>query len=236
MTLSPARATALRVFRYAMFFDGVDDLVEVPHSSSISLTQAATVIAWVWRQSMYEDLLVVKGSIGRRSYRLFLYARNIGYPRFEIFTTDNIAYYATWFVPLPIGMWHFLAGTFDGRYVKIYVNAELKDIIDIGNEVLMRENTEPLFIGRANGVSFYGYISEVLIYSRALAESEILWNYKYPWNPVRNGLVLMLYTHPDYVKDIDGDGVQEWIDLSGYNNHGKIYGATLVEVAKTPTR
>ena len=38
------------------------------------------------------------------------------------------------------------------------------------------------------------------------------------------------------MKDIDGDGVLEWLDLSGFNNHGKIYGAQLVQLIKTPAR
>jgi len=76
----------------------------------------------------------------------------------------------------------------------------------------------------------------ILIYSRALSDSEIRWNYLYSDNPVRNGLVLWLQADPQYVKDIDGDNILEWIDLSGYNNHGKIYGAQLVQLIKTSVR
>jgi len=47
---------------------------------------------------------------------------------------------------------------------------------------------------------------------------------------------LWLKADPQYVKDIDGDGILEWIDLSGYGNHGKIYGAQLVQLIKTPVR
>ena len=49
-------------------------------------------------------------------------------------------------------------------------------------------------------------------------------------------MVLWLQAHPDYIRDIDGDGVLEWVDLSGYNNHGKIYGAQLVELVKARSR
>jgi len=73
-------------------------------------------------------------------------------------------------------------------------------------------------------------------YSRALSDSEIRQNYSCPENPVRDGLVLWLHAGPAYVKDIDNDGVLEWIDLSGYNNHGKIYGATLVQLIKSASR
>jgi hypothetical protein len=77
---------------------------------------------------------------------------------------------------------------------------------------------------------------QLLIYSRALSDSEIAWNCNNPFNPVRDGLRVCLIADPQYIKDIDNDGILEWIDLSGYNNHGKIYGATLVDLYKSPVR
>jgi hypothetical protein len=79
----------------------------------------------------------------------------------------------------------------------------------------------------------YGYLR---VYSKALTDDKILWNFLYPWNPVRSGLALWLMAHPEYIKDVDGDGVLEWVDLSGNNNHGKIYNAQLVELIRTPVR
>jgi hypothetical protein len=77
---------------------------------------------------------------------------------------------------------------------------------------------------------------QLLVYTRALSDSEVQWNYLYPENPVRDGLVLWLSADPNNVKDLDNDGVLEWIDLSGYGNHGKIYGASLVQLVKPATR
>jgi len=74
------------------------------------------------------------------------------------------------------------------------------------------------------------------VYSRAIEDWEIEHNFRYPYSPVRDGLELYLLAHPDYIRDIDGDGVLEWIDLSGKNRHAKIYGATLVELIKPPAR
>jgi hypothetical protein len=77
---------------------------------------------------------------------------------------------------------------------------------------------------------------QLLIYTRDLSDSDIAWNYNYPDNPIRNGLVLWLQAHPAYIKDIDNDGRLEWIDLSGYGNHGKIYGATLQQIVLNQKR
>jgi hypothetical protein len=124
----------------------------------------------------------------------------------------------------------------NGSWLGGYLNGMLKAY---RNDVpLSQSNTVDLLIG----MSIYwehctkGYIAQVLIYSRALSDSEIQWNYQNPDKPIRNGLVLWLQADPAYVKDIDGDGIPEWIDLSGYNNHGKIYGAQLVQLIKTPAR
>jgi hypothetical protein len=74
------------------------------------------------------------------------------------------------------------------------------------------------------------------IYSRALEDWEIEHNFRYPYNPVRDGLELYLLAHPDCIADVDGDGVLEWIDLSGKNRHAKIYNAQLVELVRQPVR
>jgi hypothetical protein len=79
----------------------------------------------------------------------------------------------------------------------------------------------------------YAYLR---IYSRALEQWEIEHNYLYPYDPVKKGLEVYLLAHPNYIADIDGDGVLEWIDLSGKGRHAKLYGATLVELIKPPAR
>jgi hypothetical protein len=77
---------------------------------------------------------------------------------------------------------------------------------------------------------------QLLIYTRDLSDSDIAWNVNYPENPVRNGLYVWLQADPQYVKDIDNDGVLEWLDLSGFGNHGKIYGAQLVQLVRPAQR
>jgi hypothetical protein len=48
--------------------------------------------------------------------------------------------------------------------------------------------------------------------------------------------MLWLQADPAHIRDIDGDGVPEWLDLSGFGNHGKVYGARLVELVRAPRR
>jgi len=60
------------------------------------------------------------------------------------------------------------------------------------------------------------------VYSRALSASEIAaWR---PEAPVGGSLVMYYYAHPQFVRDVDNDGVLEWLDLSGNNRHAKLRG------------
>ena len=144
-----------------------------------------------------------------------------------------------------LAVWYQVVATYDGVTRRHYVNAS-PDGSWTENAPLELYNSMRIVIGaNANDTdtSFASpsgfvmcYIPIVRIYSRALSAEEVSQNYVNSLSPVRNGLVLWLQAHPDNVKDVDGDGVLEWVDLSGYGNHGKIYGATLVEVVKSPAR
>jgi len=60
------------------------------------------------------------------------------------------------------------------------------------------------------------------VYNRSLSASEIAaWR---PEAPVGDNLVMYYYAHPQFVRDVDNDGVLEWLDLSGNNRHAKLRG------------
>jgi len=168
---------------YALGFDGVDDYVEVPDSAVLNPAKEITVAAWVQRQPQVEEGIVLKNPIATRNYRLFLYAGGYGYPTFEIIDTTGKAHRAEYFTVFPLDEWHCLAGTFDGRYVKIYLDGELKSTRDIGFTVSIRQNPGDLWIGRVDGERFYGVIGVVRIYDRALSSEEVFALYSYLVSP-----------------------------------------------------
>jgi len=75
-----------------------------------------------------------------------------------------------------------------------------------------------------------GYIYNVLIYNFALSQSQIQYNMANPDNPIRDGLLLWLQADPAYISG------NTWYDLSGNNNNGTIYGATLVQLTPNHAR
>jgi len=234
MPLSAKRV--LRQFRYAMYFDGVDDYVSIPRSPSLNVGNSITIMMWVYPRAWPPQGCI----LDRNNY----YA--IGFYNGYMWSWLNLPNCERASPTLrALNRWYHIAVTYDGVTRRHYVNEE-PDGFWAENASLQFYNSMRVIIG-ANAYDtdyaekspsdfFNGLIASVNVYSRALSDSEIQWNYQYPDNPVKNGLVLWLQAHPDYIKDIDGDGRLEWIDLSGYNNHGKIYGAQLVQLVKTPAR
>jgi hypothetical protein len=234
MPLSPARV--LRTFRYAMYFDGVDDYVSVSRSPSLNVS-SISIFMWVYQLRYYPSL---GAYLDRNDYYALGLINGRVYSWLRLPTRSRFG--AT---VLPLYQWIFIGVTYDGVTRKHYANGRL-DAQWVENAPLELYNSLRLIIG-ANGNDtdtsvlapsgfIQTYIAQTLIYSRALSDSEIQFNYSNPDNPIRNGLVLWLQADPQYIKDIDGDGVLEWLDLSGNGNHGKIYGARLVELIRAPMR
>ena len=76
---------------------------------------------------------------------------------------------------LNLNKWYHLAGTYDGKYIRIYVNGEKKGEKYVGKIKL--GNTSPLYFGfmDVSGRSYYldGVMDEVRIWSYARSEADI---------------------------------------------------------------
>jgi hypothetical protein len=234
MPLSASRV--LRTFRYALFFDGVDDYVSLfttnyPSFTIVVWARLATP-AWPspgWRAIVSKGWHTRAGGVGG------IYATSVtGYGGLLRDSAGNTYDVAISLLPSLLESFRCVVLTSEAR---LYVDGVLRKVVTIPNPI--NTNTHPWNIGRdpiETTRVFPGYISQVLFYSRVLDASEIMWNYQYLENPVRSGLVLWLQADPQYIRDIDGDGILEWLDLSGYGNHGKVYGATLQQIVLSPVR
>ena len=234
MPLPPRRV--LRTFKYAMYFNGVDDYVSrsMSWSGDVSVILYFRTVLSGWSVSFY-DL-----GWSSRLFSLDYDIWRLGGIRWEQAPYIRGVVWGFWDINrngyrvrmgIPLDTWIMVAGTNQRGVLKLYLNDSLITQADY-SAYTMNSGTGTLYIGRESNV----FIACALVYSRALSDSEVQWNYQYPDNPIRNGLVLWLHADPQYVKDIDNDGVLEWVDLSGYNNHGKIYGAQLVELVKAAKR
>lgn len=170
------------IFGWAFSFDGIDDYVEIPDSSSLDVTTQFTLAAWVYPKGYkggYPDMgVITKHAEGAGSYNGYLIglhrngenwqvlcqfnAQGESWPTNEIFggvVTDNT--------------WHHIACTYDNSELRVYVNGSLAGSVSVGPKNVANSSS-PVRIGNDLGLSpFNGYIDEAAIFNRALTPQEI---------------------------------------------------------------
>jgi len=157
----------------ALDFDGSTDSVEVPHSPSLSITDAITIAAWTYMSAgaSGEMAIVSKGGWAANDLPYEL-TEDAGGVIFWQFYDDEGRDTCSPDSP-PADEWHHIVGTYDGTIFKCYIDGELAE--EWGYVGKMPENDASVTIGRRSrgGTFFNGLIDEVMIFNHALAEDEI---------------------------------------------------------------
>ena len=163
-TLVNGASFAPGVVGQAFSLDGVDDVVRVPNSESLSFgpTSPMSVVVWVYRTGNGGIMHIVskRSSCSDFNYQM---AFDPG---------GGLGFGAISGVDLPLNQWTHLAGTFDGSVFNLYINGQLRAT---GSGTLGPVNSDDLQIGGAGacGFTFGGLIDEVKLFNRALTPSEI---------------------------------------------------------------
>ncbi|HEY3160579.1 MAG TPA: LamG-like jellyroll fold domain-containing protein [Vicinamibacterales bacterium] len=153
----------------ALVFNGSDALVTVPSTTSLRLTTAMTLEAWV-KPSTVSDVwrdVIYKGS---DDYYLEATSTSSSRPAAGgTFAPDNV-YGAS---ALGVNGWTHLAATYDGATLRIYVNGTLAS--SLPRTAPIATSTGALQIGGDSGAGqfFAGTIDEVRIYNTALTAAQI---------------------------------------------------------------
>jgi hypothetical protein len=155
----------------ALVFNGTSALVTVSNSTTLQLNAAMTLEAWVnpaAGTNAFRDVIYK----GNDNYYLEATSPTAGEPAGGgTFGSTDVPIYGT--AALAVNTWSHLAVTYDGGFLRLYVN---------GNEVANRiqpgaiaTSTNALQIGGDTLYSQYfkGLIDEVRIYNRALSAAEI---------------------------------------------------------------
>lgn len=165
---------------FALYFDGKDDTVVIPHGPSLVFGRELTIAGWIYFESVPGGTqLLDKFTSGREDiwlqalgtgsgYRLWLYVFPFcdePYKDRPLTTSGQI----------PVRAWTHFAYTWDSQTVKVYLNGRLD-----GQKLVNREigsASGPLILGtvsRANmAPPIHGKLDELALYSRALSEQEI---------------------------------------------------------------
>ncbi len=137
-----------------------------------------TVSAWINAKDWSGNHRILQKSNGDSQYRLLC---ENGRLIFDLGTVNGVRRQAT--SPLPTtNAWHYVAGTFDGSTIRIYVDGQLMDE-QTGDPVgRLNWGGDPLYIGAKAGTDtaanpnndyFNGWIDEVRLHNRALTEEGI---------------------------------------------------------------
>ena len=161
----------------ALNLDGIDDYVNCGNDESLNLTSAITLEAWVKTTSSAWQGIAVKWP-GGKSYALSTdYIAN-GQVMFLLSYNGTDYYVITGTTDLANTGWHHIAGTYDGAWMRLYVDGMEESSRE--ESFTIHAGTGELTIGSWSPSvhPFNGTIDEVKIYNRALSAEEIKNNCK----------------------------------------------------------
>lgn len=165
----------------AYAFDGIDNFIQIPHSSSLDITgNELTVSMWLYNDN--PDASNTWKGISKGGYDLgngyeLLFTN---YPTSNGKTSLNIGsggYFTSSFNTYS-NQWMMLTGTFNNGVGKVYINGIEQPYTTQGS-ISLAASTSDLFIGTRNPANNYdgfvkGKIDEVRIYASALTDAEVL--------------------------------------------------------------
>ncbi|MDB4088151.1 T9SS type A sorting domain-containing protein [Flavobacteriales bacterium] len=165
----------------AISFDGTNDQVDCGNDTSVQITGTAiTLEAWIyptsWKTNIWQGNIINKEALSGGGFMLRCGAGgklnfNIGSgPGWnEISSSTNI---------LTLNTWQHVAGTYDGSFLRIYLNGVLVD--SLTKTITMANSTSALGVGfapiYAGSRNFPGKIDEVRVWNVTRSKAEIAAN------------------------------------------------------------
>ena len=170
-TITGATWAATGKYGKALQFNGSSALVTVPDAASLHLSSGMTLEAWVnpstvtakWRDVIYK---------GNDNYYLEGTSTNASRPDAGMIAGGGYAdAYGT--AKLPANTWSYLAETYDGATLRLYVNGT--QVAATAHTGSIASSTNPLQIGGDSlyGQYFAGLIDNVRVYNTALTAAQI---------------------------------------------------------------
>ncbi|TAL63425.1 MAG: T9SS type A sorting domain-containing protein [Bacteroidetes bacterium] len=157
----------------ALAFDGTDDYVGVPYNAALQPATAMTLEAWSYKANWTGTggWQTIAGNYETKGYQLFSYNSDIYGYVYRNGYTEYVYYNVSY---LTSG-WHHFAMTYDGRYLRLYVDGAEKDMADgITTNSIEYTYANNLIIGADAGIAttptanyFNGYIDEVRLWNVA---------------------------------------------------------------------
>ena len=178
-TVSGASWTTAGKYGNALTFNGTSSLVVVNDAASLNLSTGMTLEAWVnptglsnsggnWVAAISKEHKTAGNDI---SYALYAAAGTNTPPAVHVYV-NNVDYGAAGGGLIALNTWTFLAGTYDGATLRMYVNGILVGSSAVSGSI--SETSDPLKIGGDwSNEMFKGTIDNVRINNKALTQAQI---------------------------------------------------------------
>ncbi len=157
-------------------FDGINDYISLGNNSKLQPVLSLTVEAWVnlnnWNASNTEEIVSTFFTYG---YQLKFKTDTLQAVVYRNGSAANASFNVS-----SLSGWHHVAFTYDGRYIRLYLDGVLKKTNDAGATYPIRYNSSygTVIGANSNGTSEYlkGKIDEVRIWSAVRTASQLLNN------------------------------------------------------------
>ena len=235
-SMSQSSIKAPPFVRYVVYFNGQNAYAEVPPNPAFYGSQL-TVVAWfaiISNPRSWAGIVTISPYTTENWWMVTGASPSCSVVIGASFTGGNMDIYLP---TVTCGDVHQYALRLSGNELSAFMDSKLYQT-QIGSGKFATDTSLPLVIGgRPYGplptppYSFSNVaVWQVLVYNRALSDSEIAQLYSNPTNPIRDGLVLWLQADPAYIQG------STWVDLSGNGNNATLNNAQLVQlVTPSPT-
>jgi len=177
-TLVNGAAHTPGMYGNALLFDGANDRVTVPNSTSLNIAGSALTLAfWINPQPSTADVVVLGkfwNAIGMAApyYQYGIELNNGNEPQFYVGTNTGVMS-ATMGAALAFGVWTHIAITFDGASVRFYRNGQLLTTQPLAAAIVARGNLLGLGADNQPAQFYMGMLDELRIYQRTLSLAEV---------------------------------------------------------------
>ena len=220
--------------------DGVDDALTHPSIDAFKISNQITLESWIYPTDGQRNIQSVMGNSSRAHNYGYIFPRTDDGWKSVIFYLHINGEWKKLTAPEFNGLnqWHHVAATYDGFYMRIYVDGLLKASQEVTGVITTIPpanlntlvNPNQFAIGNQPGFTeFYrGKLEEAKVWNRALNQCEIINNMNCELQPAQTGLVAYFKFNQGWANIANTE--TSVIDASGNNRH-----LTLENVAQDGT-
>ncbi|PCJ66667.1 MAG: hypothetical protein COA58_04200 [Bacteroidetes bacterium] len=212
-----------------LHFDGTDDGVNCGVAPALNVGGTAfSIESWIyadsWKTNAYQGTIVLKENNSNNGGFMFR-AGDGGKVNFGIGAGVNGAWTElTTSAILNTGTWYHLAGTYDGSYLRIYIDGVIEDSVSSSISSSGAASTSftigyhPAYTGR----NWSGIIDEVRIWDTTLSSSQIANNRNSEFCDLNVSHLAGYYKLDEGIAQGNNTGVTVTNDYSGNSNNGTL--------------